>query len=37
VAYYGEVVGDEELGQTELVAQALQQPDDLGLDAHVER
>ena len=31
-----QVVGDEQVGQRELVLEALQQVDDLGLDRHVE-
>ena len=33
----GQVVGDEHVGEAELVLQVLEQVDDLGLDRHVER
>ena len=33
----GQVVGDEQVGEPELVLQLLEQVDDAGLDAHVER
>ena len=32
-----QIVGDEEIGEAELLLQVLQQIDDLGLDRHVER
>ena len=34
---HGEVVGDEQIGEPELVLQVHQQVDDLRLDRHVER
>ena len=37
VAHDGQVVGDEQVRQVELVLQVLQQVDDAGLDRHVER
>ena len=37
MAHDREVVGDEEVGQAELLLQLLQQVDDLRLDRHVER
>ena len=37
VADDGEVVGDEQVGETEALLQVLQQVDDLRLDRHVER
>src|SRR5690606_35535477 len=37
VAHDGEVVGDEEVGEVELVLEILEQVDDLRLDGHVER
>ncbi len=33
---HGEVVGDEQVGQTELLLQVLEKIDYLGLDTHVE-
>ena len=32
-----QIVGDEEIGEPELLLQVLQQVDDLGLDRHVQR
>ncbi len=37
VTDHGQVVGDEEVGESEVSLQARQEVDDLGLDAHVER
>ena len=37
VADDGQVVGDEQVGEPELVLQLIEQVDDAGLDAHVER
>ena len=37
VAHHRQVVGDEHVGQAELVLQILEQVDDAGLDRHVER
>ena len=37
VAHHGQIVGDEQVGQTELLLQVLQQVDHLALDRHVER
>jgi hypothetical protein len=37
VADDGEIVGDEEVGEVELLLQQLEQVDDLGLDRDVER
>ncbi len=37
VPHDGEIMGDEQIGQPELVLQVLEQVDDLALDRHVER
>ena len=37
MAHDAEIVGDEQVGEFELVAQVLEQIDDLRLDRHVER
>jgi hypothetical protein len=37
MAHHGEVVGDEQIGQPQALAQRLEQVDDLRLDRDVER
>ena len=36
VLHHAQVVGDEEIGQVQLLLQVLQQVDDLGLDGHIQ-
>ena len=36
VAHHGQVVGDEQIGQTQLLLHVLQHIDHLGLDGHVQ-